>query len=150
VLSGSMEPTFSPGDVIFVERVDAASLGVGDTITFHAQPGSKTLVTHRIIEVLVTLDGPRFRTQGDANDSPDPTSVAVAQIVGKYDFHIPYWGLLSTLLKTRLGYALLILVPGITIIGIEFVKLYRELDARDRAKRVKVEFEVVEDGRRVA
>ena len=62
VLSGSMEPTFSVDDLIFVKAQDSYS--VGDVVVY--QSGS-ILVVHRII----TIDGDTVVTQGDANNAAD-------------------------------------------------------------------------------
>lgn len=137
VLSGSMEPMVSPGDVIFVEDVPADSLQVGDVVTFSIRPGSKTLITHRVIEVLDAGGKIRYRTQGDANEDPDPFIVTQEMVVGTYEFHIPYWGLLMNMLRTKVGYVLFVLLPCVILILREFVNLYRELDAMERAKKAE-------------
>lgn len=135
VLSGSMVPAFAPGDVIFVEEVPTDSLHVGDVITYQITPGSRTLITHRIIEVLSDGEAVRYRTQGDANEDVDPWVVKQEAIVGVYENKLPYWGLLLKLVRSKIGYLIFILVPAMIVIGKEFTTLYRELDARDRAKR---------------
>ena len=62
VLSGSMEPTLSVDDLIFVKAQDGYA--VGDVVVF--QNGG-ALVVHRLMQI----DGDMVITQGDANDSPD-------------------------------------------------------------------------------
>jgi len=67
VTSGSMEPTYPTGSLLYVKSVDVKELKVGDAITFLLD--EKTVATHRIIEVLPDADDPdviRFRTKGDA------------------------------------------------------------------------------------
>lgn len=135
VLSGSMVPFFHPGDVIFVDHVPADSLKVGDVVTFRASPGSPTLITHRVIEVIDAGGKIRYRTQGDANEDPDPFIVTQEMVVGKYDFQIPHWGKTMQLLRSKVGYFLFIFFPGTFIVMREFVKLYKELDAADKAKK---------------
>ena len=49
VLSGSMEPTFPVGSVIYYKAASFEQIQEGDPITFHAgEDGS--LVTHRVVE----------------------------------------------------------------------------------------------------
>lgn len=134
VLTGSMAPSLEPGDIIFIDSKDASDVRVGDVITFRSQPGSSAVVTHRVVEVLDGQMGLRFRTQGDANEDPDAFPVAAELVVGVYRFHLPEWGSLLMLLHSRWGYLLLIVVPGLAILGREFVTLYREIDAWDRAR----------------
>jgi len=81
----------------------------------------------------------RYRTQGDANEDPDPFMVTQAMVVGKYQGQLPFWGLLLGILRSRAGYVLFILLPGGLIVLREFAKLYRELDAWDRARAAKKE-----------
>lgn len=135
VLSGSMVPFFDPGDVIFVSEIDPSDVQVGDVLTFRVRPGSTTLITHRVIEILDDGAGPRWRTQGDANEDPDPFIVHPNMLVGRYDFQVPWWGHLVNAIRSKTGYFVLILIPAGIVIIREFIKLYRELDAADRAKR---------------
>lgn len=137
VLSGSMEPFFSPGDIIFVQDVDVEKLEVGTIITFHASEGSERLYTHRIIEVVTDGGAVRYVTKGDANEDPDPSMVKPAMIVGAYDFQMPYYGHLLQLFRSKAGFLILVIVPGVLIVGSELVKLYKMLDAMDRVKQAK-------------
>ena len=101
VQSGSMEPDYHVGSVVYVRQTDAAELDVGDVITFHLSGNVRG--THRIIEV-VEEDGTRaFRTKGDANDSPDNSLVTPSQIVGKVLFTIPWLGFLASYIQQPPG-----------------------------------------------
>ena len=51
VLSGSMEPTYHVGSLIYIKDVNYKELKAGDPITYMLN--ENTVVTHRIIEVLV-------------------------------------------------------------------------------------------------
>lgn len=75
VLSGSMEPTFKTGSIIYYDESDK-DIEVGDAIVFETSNGA--FVTHRVKEV----DGSRFVTQGDANDSVDPEKVELQSVKG--------------------------------------------------------------------
>ena len=93
VLSGSMEPTYHVGSLIYVKDVDPNDLDVDDPITYLIN--NKTVVTHRIIEVIYADDGvtkTAFRTQGDNNEDPDGEPVPAANILGKPVFSIPLLG----------------------------------------------------------
>lgn len=137
VLSGSMEPVLSPGDLVFVR--ESERLAVGDVITFRPDPQRDFVVTHRIIEVQDANGVVRLRTQGDANEDPDPWTLAPESVIGSLHLTIPKWGLLFQLLRSRVGYVAFVLLPGSILIASEFRKLYRELDALDRAKRAAKE-----------
>ena len=84
VLSGSMEPTYHTGSLLYVKSVDPQDLRVGDPITFMLN--EDTVATHRIIEILPDEEDSsvlRFRTRGDANDAPDGTPVHYKNVIGK-------------------------------------------------------------------
>ena len=96
VLSGSMEPTYHVGSVIYVKKVDTQHLQPGDPITFLLD--EDTVVTHRIIEVLQDEEDRsvvRYRTQGDANNYADGTPVHYKNVLGMPIFTIPYLGYIS-------------------------------------------------------
>lgn len=137
VLTGSMEPSLEPGDIIFIDAKDARDIRVGDVITFRQTAAASAVVTHRVIEVIDDDMGLRFRTQGDANEDPDVFHVAADLVVGVHRFHVPAWGQLLILLHSRWGYLALIVAPGLVIVGREFVTLYRELDAWERARAAR-------------
>lgn len=104
VLSGSMEPTYHVGSLIYVKSVDYKELTVGDPITYMLD--QDTVVTHRIIEVVADEEDPdtiRYFTQGDANDTPDATVVHYRNVIGKPIFTIPYVGYVSNFIQKPPG-----------------------------------------------
>ena len=93
VLSGSMEPTYHVGSLIYVKPVDYKELKVGDPITFMLN--ETTVATHRIVEVVPDESDPqvlRFRTKGDANDAVDGGLVHYKNVIGKPIFTVPGLG----------------------------------------------------------
>lgn len=104
VLSGSMEPSYPVGSLIYVKSVDYKELKVGDPITYMLS--QDVVVTHRIIEVLADEEDPdilRYFTQGDANAVADGTSVHYKNIIGKPVFSIPYLGYVSNYIQNPPG-----------------------------------------------
>lgn len=101
VLSGSMEPVFQTGSVIYVKDIDAEELQEGDIITFRLN--EDTVATHRIIEVLEETGETAFRTKGDANDVADGSAVYASQVIGTPIFTIPYLGYLMSYIQTTSG-----------------------------------------------
>ena len=104
VLSGSMEPTYHVGSLIYVKDVDYKTLTVGDPITYMIS--QDTVVTHRIVEVLVDEEDPdtiRYFTKGDANNVADGSSVHYKNILGKPVFSIPYLGYVSDYIQNPPG-----------------------------------------------
>lgn len=96
VLSGSMEPNYHVGSIIYVKEVDPAELKVGDAISFMLS--ENTVATHRIVEVVPDEDDPtviRFRTKGDNNTIEDSSLVHCNNVLGKVVGTIPYMGYVS-------------------------------------------------------
>src|SRR4051794_6094385 len=93
VLSGSMTPTFRPGDLVIdnpVTPATASRLAAGNVVTYRLPSGG--LVTHRIVRVLTTPSGVSYQTKGDANNIADSSPVAPSQIVGTYSKRIAFAG----------------------------------------------------------
>lgn len=122
VLSGSMEPEFSAGSVIFIRSLP--TYGVGDIVTREAS-GGRTSITHRIVEAGERRGAAYFRTKGDANELADGEDVAPESILGKVLFDIPYLGYAVNFAKTPNGFLLLVLVPSVLIILDELIGLSR-------------------------
>lgn len=117
VLSGSMRPVYEVGSLIYVKSVDYKDLKVGDDITYMLS--ENTVVTHRIIEVLVDAEDPntvRYFTQGIANDVPDGTSVHCKNIIGQPVFSIPYLGYVSNYIQNPPGMYVAIAAGAILIL----------------------------------
>ena len=93
VLSGSMEPELSVGDLLILAEKD--EYFVGDIVAF--QDG-RMAVTHRI--AAFTEDG--VITRGDANNVNDDP-ILPEQIKGKVVFVIPLVGYVVNVIKTPLG-----------------------------------------------
>lgn len=93
VLSGSMEPTYHTGSMIYVKKVDPYSIRVGDPITFMLD--ENTVATHRVVGIVPDEEDPtviRFRTKGDANESEDGGLVHYKNVIGTPIFSIPGLG----------------------------------------------------------
>ncbi len=89
VTSGSMAPTFEPGDAVVMRSVAVDELRPQMVITFQPINGTG-LVTHRIASLHTVPDAngrptAYVRTRGDANDVYDPDLTPVANIVGIID-----------------------------------------------------------------
>lgn len=86
VLTGSMEPKFKTGSIIYYKSVPTNEIKVGDVITFKL---GDSLVSHRVYSISDGL----YETKGDANNAVDATRIKASDIVGKdANFCIPYIG----------------------------------------------------------
>ena len=100
VLSGSMEPAFHVGSLIYVKSVDPEDIKVGDAITFRLS-GEDTAATHRVIEI--DRENQCFYTKGDANETPDASPVPYSSVLGMAVFTVPKLGLFSSWLSSAQG-----------------------------------------------
>lgn len=94
VMSGSMEPEYPVGSMIYVKPINYKSLKVGDVISYVAN-NDKTIVTHRIVAIERDSKDPetlRFKTQGDANSAPDANLVHYKNVLGTPVIIIPHIG----------------------------------------------------------
>ena len=139
VLSGSMEPTYHVGSLVYVKDIAPEEITVGMPITFVVNE-DLVVATHRVVDIEkfetktaevtdedgntvmgedgkplteeVPLDEPSyyFTTKGDANEVEDGSKVYYKNVVGTPVFTIPYLGYLSSWLQTKKG-----MIMGITI-----------------------------------
>ena len=136
VLSGSMEPTYHVGSLIYVKSVDYRDLKVGDPITYMVS--QDTVVTHRIIEVLVDEEDPntlRYFTQGDANSVADGTSVHYKNIIGKPVFSIPYLGYVSNYIQNPPGKYIAISGGAILILLVFLPDIFSDEDKKKKSEQ---------------
>ncbi|MDY2957629.1 signal peptidase I [Floccifex sp.] len=136
VLSGSMEPTYHVGSLIYVKDVDYTELEPGDVITFMID--EDTMATHRIVEVVPDDEDPsvlRFRTKGDANENVDGGLVHYKNIVGSPVFTIPMLGFLANFIQHPPGMYIAIAVVAICFIFIFLPDLPE--DDEDETKKKK-------------
>ena len=100
VISGSMEPAYSVGDLLYVKKVDAAEIKVGDPITFILNE-DLVVATHRVVRV--DTENQRFYTKGDANDIEDNEPVHFNNVIGVPQFCIPKLGYVSDFIQNPPG-----------------------------------------------
>ena len=114
VQSGSMEPNYHVGSLVYVKPVDASELEIGDVITFELGGGVRG--THRMIEVLDDNGNLSFRTKGDNNDDADFNPIFPEAIVGEVKFTIPHLGFLITYIQQPPGTYVAISVVAVLLL----------------------------------
>ncbi|MBR6806883.1 MAG: signal peptidase I [Clostridia bacterium] len=107
VLSGSMEPELSKGDLIIVRETEDYSLR--DVVVFQ---DADSLVVHRIVD----MDEDTVTTKGDANGAADEP-VKTSSLKGKVVFSLPAVGSAVSFLKTPIG-IILVLAAAIALLEI--------------------------------
>ena len=133
VISGSMEPTYNVGDLLYVKDVNPYDIEVGTPITFVLNE-ELVVATHRVIEV--DEENQHFYTKGDANDTADSSPVHFNNVIGVPQFSIPLLGYVSDFIQNP---------PGMYItVGVGFI-LILIVFLPDFFRKKKEEDEVIEE-----
>ncbi len=138
VLSGSMEPTYHTGSLIYVKNVDYTQLEEGDVITFMLD--EDTVATHRIVEVVVDEEDAtvlRYRTKGDANEAVDGSLVHYKNVLGTPVFTIPYLGYVANFIQNPPGTYITISIGALFLIVLFLPDLFASEDKEEDTKKKK-------------
>ncbi|MFX1312693.1 MAG: signal peptidase I [Promethearchaeota archaeon] len=143
VVSGSMEPTFYRGDLLFLKGKDPSNIKngtiagkEGDIIVFDARglPGwlnaPNDPIVHRVIAKMYD-NGWFFLTKGDANSAPDNAWIPENRILGVVTGKIPYIGWVKiSLTESGLLLPILVIVSILLIISLiwDIIKKEEEKD----------------------
>ena len=121
VMTGSMEDTISPYDLVVVHR--AGSYEVDDIVVYQ---GNTYCVTHRIVAMEEDAAGQIWvTTQGDANNAPDDP-IKYERIIGRVIMTVPGVGAIRQFLRTPTGFLLLTLLTVAALFAPEWVTRRRE------------------------
>lgn len=98
VLTGSMEPTFNVGSIIYYEKINPTKFEKNDILVWENSAGE--YISHRIVDINEKYE---FTTKGDANNSVDSDKVLLNQVVGRAkEFKIPLLGHYVTFINKHL------------------------------------------------
>lgn len=134
IISGSMQPTYNVGDLIYVKKVPAEMIEVGDPITFVLNE-DLVVATHRVVKI--DTENQRFYTKGDNNQIADTNPVHFKNLIGKPIFKIPYLGYVSDWVQSPPGIYVAIAV-GVALLGIVFIPdLFIKAKLEEEMKKLK-------------
>lgn len=108
IATPSMSGSIEAGDLIIITKSYKYEL---DDIITYFPAGEGTSVTHRIVRI----EGEKYYTKGDANNSEDPDPVFITQIAGKMTGSIPKVGIIIEWLSTWQGIAFIIAVGAVVV-----------------------------------
>ena len=115
VISGSMEPKYSVGDLIYVKKVDANTIQVGDDITFILNE-DLVVATHRVVRI--DAENQRLYTKGLANEIEDSDPVHFNNVIGVPKFAIPKLGYVSDFVQNPPGMYITIAIGAVLILAV--------------------------------
>ncbi len=132
VIGRSMEPAIGLGCIVFVRPVRPQEIKPGDVISYKQQSTTgpatdQSIVTHRVKKICRQGHSTVFVTKGDANRTVDSGEVSSSSVLGRVEKFIPYFGMLGLYAKTKLGFILLIILPGILVIANELKNIAAEI-----------------------
>lgn len=140
VISGSMEPEYPVGALIYVKEVDPAEVKVGDVITFVLS--NDMPATHRVIAI--DAENQHFYTRGDENFNIDETTgekiytedppVHFKNLIGKPIFKIPFLGYVAYYVQHPPGMYIALAV-GAIILALAFLPdIFAKTDKTEKKK----------------
>lgn len=133
ILSGSMEPVYGTGSMVYVESVEPESVEVDDVISFVFDE-DLTVVTHRVVEI--DEENSRFTTKGDANDTIDGGTVHFNNLLGVVAFGVPYLGYIYSYFTSTPGIYIAIVGFIWLIVGAILLEVQKEDgEAMNKSKR---------------
>ncbi|KAE8297288.1 Signal peptidase complex catalytic subunit SEC11A [Larimichthys crocea] len=143
VLSGSMEPAFHRGDLLFLTNRVEDPIRVGEIVVFRIE-GREIPIVHRVLKIHEKENGDiKFLTKGDNNAVDDRGLYKQGQhwlekkdVVGRARGFVPYIGIVTILMNDypKFKYAVLFML------GL-FVLVHRDFDLtelRNKVAKIKV------------
>ena len=123
VLTDSMEPEFSSGDLILCKSSKAEAIQVGDIICFTDPAGNGTsTVTHRVQEITTDENGNlAWITKGDANNTIDSKLVPASNLIGKYTRSIQGLGNVAMYMQTTQGLIICVVCPILLFVAYDMI-----------------------------
>ena len=124
VLTDSMLPEISSGDLIIAQRIDPKDVKVGDVISFFDPAGNGTsVVTHRVMEIVTENGKTQWRTRGDNNNTDDKVLVPFENLVGIWTGRrIPGGGSVAMFLQTTPGLIVCVVCPLVLLVGYDVLR----------------------------
>lgn len=127
VITRSMEPKYTVGDILVSKYVEPNQIQVGDDVVYLGQENSYAgkIITHRVVAKQQNEDGTyTFRTKGIANDLEDP-EISGDNIYGVIVYKIQTLSLISKIINNTYKFYFLIFVPIAIIIFMEIMKIIK-------------------------
>ena len=131
VLSGSMEPVISTGDLVMTQPISPGEADGGDVVTFTDPEDESRLITHRVASSLRRGDNYAFVTKGDANTTVERWSVPADGRIGRVMYRLPKLGYALTAVKGRVVILLLITIPALVLAAFALMSIWRPREDED-------------------
>ena len=127
VISGSMEPEYPVGSLIYVKDINPSEIEVNDVITYVLP--SETPSTHRVVRI--DEENQLFYTKGDANETEDGAPVHFKNLIGTPVFKIPYLGYVAYYIQHPPGMYIAIAAGAVLLILVFLPDLFKKDKKKD-------------------
>lgn len=137
IMSESMIPNINVYDAVVTVRVGQDKLKINDIITFLSKEieTGGTPITHRIIGIVETETGIKYRTKGDHNNTEDFALISPEEVIGKVYLRVPMVGYVQTFMTRPIGWLLVVVIPCLLIIGSDIIKLVKKTSSKEENSR---------------
>lgn len=138
VVTGSMAPKYNVGDVLISRDVEASTIKVGDTISYHGAAGDfkGKVITHQVVGIEKDEYGEyTFRAKGLTNLIEDPI-VYENQLYGIVIYKSVILSFIYKVVGTLAGFFVLIIVPLMFVVGSEMIIILLDKEEKRRDKQI--------------
>ena len=137
VLTDSMHPRIKSGDLIICKIIDPADVEEGDVISFYDPTGNgKSVVTHKVIEIIEENGVRSFRTKGINNNTEDRLPVLADKVIAEYTgIRFAGVGNLALFMQSTAGLLICVILPILLFVGYDVIRrrLYEKNKGDDMA-----------------
>lgn len=144
VISGSMEPAYSVGDLVYVKPVGSIDdIKVKDPITFVLNE-ELVVATHRVVRI--DKENQQLYTKGDANETADASPVHFKNVIGVVQFSIPLLGYVSDFIQNPPGMYITIAAGAVLIVLVflpDFLPKKKQQETDEENAKLKAELEAL-------
>ena len=127
VATGSMEPEFPVGSILYVKDALPSEVEVGDAITYTMGTDTNKVMTHRVIDI--NEEEAYFITKGDANEVVDMDPISFDRLIGKPVFCLKGMAVVVNFIHSKTG----ILTIGTLFLLV--ILLWSVADSRKKADK---------------
>lgn len=128
VISGSMEPEYPVGSLIYVKKIDPTEIEVNDVITYVLPNNMPS--THRVIRI--DEENQHFYTKGDANKTEDGAPVHFKNLIGTPIFKIPLLGYIAYYIQHPPGMYIAIAAGAILLILVFLPDIFQKDEQKNK------------------
>jgi signal peptidase I len=125
VMSGSMEPAVTTGDVVVNEMIRPLAARPGDVVSFRDPDGGHRMITHRLRRIQAVGTTVELETKGDANNAVERWAMPAGGRIGRVIYRVPKLGYLLIWAGSPYGRLALIALPTLVLGALALLALWR-------------------------